>query len=244
MLINALVALLASTAAFAAPAVKRQSSDLIKDLELAGSAVARNQILAKNGGNSSFMFDFANPPEGAGLSSPAGKVVQANGGTFPALVGVDASLTLVTIQPCGLILPHTHPRADEFIVVTQGEIFTQFIAETGAVLITNELKTLGSTLFPKGSIHLVYNPTCQPAQVVAAFNSNDPGVSFVANNLFELKDSQVIAALGGDAVVSGADLESIRKAIPHPVATGVEQCLQKCGIKPYTKRSMKEVFGQ
>jgi Cupin len=252
MLLNALLALLASTAALAMPVnndiVKRQAplnqTELILALEQAGSAVARNQLLAQNGGNASFVFDFANPPAAAVVASPAGKLISATSGSFPALVDVNAALAVVTIEPCGLILPHLHPRADEFVLVTQGQIFTQFIAETGAVLVSNTLNTLGSTLLPKGSIHLEYNPTCAPATFVAAFNSNDPGVSFVAANFFSLEDQLVIASLGGDAVVSGADLASIQAAIPQGLATGVQACVQKCGIQPYAKRSLKEVFGQ
>jgi len=243
MLFNALLALLASTA-LATPIVKRDAtSDLIAKVEAAGSAAARNQVLAANGGNASFVFDFANPPPAAVVSSPAGKLIVASGASAPFLTDIDAALGVVTIQPCGLILPHLHPRGDEFIITTQGQIFTQFIAETGAVLVSNTLNTLGSTLFPKGSIHLEYNPTCEPATFIAAFNTNDPGVSFVAANLFSFEDQLVIASLGGDAAVSGADLASIRKALPEGLATGVAQCVQKCGIKPFSKRSLKEVYG-
>jgi oxalate decarboxylase/phosphoglucose isomerase-like protein (cupin superfamily) len=250
MLVQTLVALLASTAALAAPLSetpakvdKRDAtSDLITQLKAANGAVARNQILAA-GGNASFTFDFTNPPAAAVVSGPAGKLVQATGSTAPFLTDVDAAMAIVTIEPCGLILPHLHPRGDEFVLVIEGEVYTQFIAETGAVLIENELKTLGATLLPKGSIHLEYNPTCKPATFVAAFNTNDPGVSFVAANLFSLEDQLVIAALGGDAVVSGADLASIRHALPKGLATGVAECVKKCGIKPYSKRSLKEVYG-
>jgi oxalate decarboxylase/phosphoglucose isomerase-like protein (cupin superfamily) len=251
MFVNALIALLASTAVLAAPLSgtptkieKRDAtSDLIAKLRAADSHAAANQILAATG-NASFTFDFANPPPAAVVSSPAGKLIAATGGVAPFLTGINAAMGLVTIQPCGLILPHLHPRADEFIIVTEGEVFTQFVTEAGGALITNDLKTLGATLFPKGSVHLEFNPTCEPASFIAAFNSNDPGVSFVAATLFSLEDQLVIAALGGDAVVSGADLDTIRHAIPAGLATGVSQCLQKCGMKSYSKRSLKEVFGQ
>src|SRR6202035_3912998 len=116
-----------------------------------------------------FAFDFANPPAAAVVATPGGKLIAANGETFPYLTGLKTSLAIVEVSPCSLILPHLHPRAEEFILVTQGEFFTQFIAETGAPLISNELKTLGSTLFTKGSIHLEYNPTCDTSTFIAAF---------------------------------------------------------------------------
>ena len=244
-MLRMLLPLVVATAAFAAPTiVERQVPPEIISLEQADSAVGRNQILAANGGNASFVFDFTNPPAGALVSGPAGNLTIANGQTAPFLVDIDASLAVVEVGPCGLILPHLHPRGDEFIIVTEGEIFTQFISETGAVVVTNTLKKWGSTLFPKGSIHLDYNPTCEPAAFVAAFNSNDPGVTFVAASFLSLEDQLVVASLGGDSVVSGADLETIRQHLPPPVAVGVAQCLKQCKIQPYAKRSMREAFGK
>jgi hypothetical protein len=247
-MLRVLLPLLAATAAFAAPAiVKRQTAPvtpaLIVDLETADSAVERNQILVANGGNASFVFDFAHPPAGAVAgagSGSVGNVTLASAATAPFLVGLDAALALAQVGPCGLVLPHIHPRADEFIIVTEGQFFTQFITENGASLITNTLNQWGSTIFPKGSIHLEWNPTCHPASFVAAFNSNDPGISFVASNFVGLDDPVVIAALGGDGIVSGADLDSIRQHLPPPVAVAVESCLSSCGI---SKRSLND-FGK
>ena len=244
-MLRTLLPLMAAAAAFAAPAiVERQVPSEIISLEQADSAVGRNQILAANGGNASFAFDFKNPPSGALVSSVAGNLTIANAQTAPFLVDIDSSLAIVEVAPCGMVLPHLHPRADEFIIVTEGEFFTQFVAETGAVLVTNTLKKWQSTLYPKGSIHVQYNPTCEPASFVAAFNSNDPGVSFVATSFLSLEDQLVVASLGGDSVVSGADLESIRQHLPAPVAVGVKECLKQCKIQPYAKRSLKEVFGK
>jgi len=243
MLLNVVLGLLATTAALAAPTKRDATSDLITKLGQTNGAVARNQILAQ-GGNASFAFDFANPPPNAVISSPAGKLVTASGQTFPALTGFPISLAIVTVEPCGLVLPHIHPRAEEFAFVTEGHLFTQFLAETGAALVSNDLQKYGGTMFPRGSIHLEYNPECTRASFVAAFNDNDPGVSFVAPGLFSLEDQLVIATLGEDAVVSGKDLESIRQAIPLGLATSVEYCLKKCNIKPHPKRSLAEVFAQ
>jgi hypothetical protein len=248
MLLN-LLPLLVASAVLAVPAPQNvvdnnAPSTLELDLEQADTAVARNQILAANGGNASFAFDFANPPQGVPIVSAAGNVTLADVATAPFLTGLDASLAVFHVEPCGLILPHLHPRADEFVIVTEGQIFTQFIAESGATLVTNTLNQFGATIFPKGSIHLEYNPTCYPATFIGAFNANDPGTSFVAANFLSLEDNLVIADLGGDSIVSGSDLESIRAHIPPPVAVGVAQCLSTCKIQPYAKRSLKEVFAR
>jgi hypothetical protein len=249
MLVNVLLTLLASATALALPTgesahVKRDAiTDTITALKAANNAVERSLILAK-GGNSSFGFDFNNPPSSAVVSSPAGKLVIADGSTFPALTGIRAALAVVNVDPCAVILPHTHPRSEEFALVVQGALQSQFITETGSIVVSNNLTTWQSILFPQGSIHYEYNADCTPATFVAAFNDNDPGTSFIVPNFFSLDDQIVIAAVGGETVVSGADLESIRHALPQGLATGVEQCLQKCNIKQYGKRSMAEVLGR
>lgn len=215
--------------------------DLTAALKAADTAVQRNQILASKG-NSSFMFDFAKPPPAAVISTPPGKLISANPATAPFLVGVDFSMAIVEVGPCGLVLPHLHPRNEEFILVTEGEFVTQFIAESGAALVTNDLKKWGSTLFPRGSIHLEYNPTCQPSTFVASFNGADAGISFIAANFFSLEEQLVIADLGGETIVSGKDLETIKHAIPAGIAVGVQECMTKCGIHPNKKRSLVEAL--
>ena len=148
MLLNIFLTLLALTTGLALPLrdprsfpkVKRDTSDLLTQLHNANTALERTLILAK-GGNASFTFDFINPPNGSASVFPAGKLIKANGATFPALTGVASSLVVATVGPCGLVAPHLHPRGDEFVVVTEGRLFTQFLSETGSILVTNELST-------------------------------------------------------------------------------------------------------
>jgi oxalate decarboxylase/phosphoglucose isomerase-like protein (cupin superfamily) len=250
MLVNVLLALVASASALALPlndntlAKRDATTDTIAALKAANSAVERSLILAK-GGNASFGFDFGNPPTtSAVIKSPGGKLTIADGATFPALTGVNAALAIVNVDPCAVILPHTHPRSEEFALVVEGQLKSQFITETGSIVVTNTLKTWQSILYPQGSIHYEYNAECKPATFVAAFNDNDPGTSFIVPNFFSFDDQVVIASVGGETVVSGADLASIRHAIPQGLAAGVEQCLKKCNIKPFAKRSIAEVLAR
>jgi len=230
------------------PLEKRQSSgvnatDLPTQLLLAQTDVERIALLAA-GGNQSFVFDFANPAPGTQPPpSAGGSVVAASGATFPALIGRQSAAAIFTLNACGLVPPHTHPRSNEFIIVTQGTVFTQFITETGSLLITNNLTTYSGTLFPQGSIHLEFNPTCEKAVFTAGFNDNDPGVSSIAANFLAFDPELIGANLGGDQVVSGADLENIRAGLPTDTIIAVADCLKACGIQPNGKRSLKEVFG-
>jgi hypothetical protein len=152
-------------------------------------------------------------------------------------------MAVISLDACAMVAPHLHPRADEFIIVTNGTIFAQLITENGAVLNSNNLTAYDATLFPKGSIHVEVNPTCEPATIVAAFNDNDPGTTLIAPNFFSLEDQAVIATLGGETTFSGADLASVEHAIPASAVYQVAECVERCGIKQNKKRSIADVVG-
>jgi hypothetical protein len=97
--------------------------------------------------------------------------------------------------------------------------------------------------FPQGSIHLQFNPTCEKAVFLAGFNDDDPGVSNIAANFLAFDPELVGATLGGDTVVSGADLATFEQGLPKDAVIAVQDCLSMCGIKTNAKRSLKEVFG-
>ena len=52
------------------------------------------------------------------------------------------------------------------------------------------------TVWPQGAIHFEFNNNCEPAVFVSALNSDDPGVSTIANNFFSLSPDIVNATLG------------------------------------------------
>src|SRR5277367_2920180 len=230
MQLQIILSLLFAATAFSAPQPelleKRQSSgvnetDLATQLVLAQTDVERIGLLAA-GGNQSFVFNFANPPPGTQPPPGAGgSVVLASGATFPALIDRQSGAAVFTLNACGLVPPHTHPRSNEFIIVTEGTVFTQFITESGSLLITNNLTTWSGTIFPQGSIHLEFNPTCEKAVFTAGFNDNDPGVSNVAANFLSFDPELIGANLGGDQVISGADLENISAGIPKDTVIAV-----------------------
>lgn len=218
--------------------------DLHTQLVLAPTDAARTLLLAKLGGNESFVFDFGNPPNGSVAKGAGGQIVQAVSATFPPLVGRNSGAFVFTINPCGMVPPHFHPRSDEFFVVIQGTIFAQFLTETGSALITNNITTHQGQLLPAGAIHLQWNPTCQTAMFVSGFNDNDPGASFLAPGILGFETDLVDSTFGGEMVISGADLESIKHSLPAGAVISVGDCLTRCGIKPNTRRSVSEVLGR
>ncbi|GAB7363700.1 hypothetical protein MBLNU230_g4268t1 [Neophaeotheca triangularis] len=201
------------------------NADLLNQLQLAPVATDRIALLA----DSDFKFDFQSPPTGATTSGKGGSTVRADRATFPALIGTGVGMTVGFIGPCGFNTPHTHPRSSEINLIVQGKLATEFQAENGARVVTDELSKFQMTVFPQGALHTEFNPDCEDAVFVAGFASEDPGVLQAAQSLFGLGEDVVKAALAVDAF-NGADLDEFRQLIPANVALGVEQCLAKCGI--------------
>ena len=81
------------------------------------------------------------------------------------------------LGPCGLNLPHTHPRATEINFSVNSTLRAGVLVENGARFIDVEIRPGTAAVFEVGAIHYEMNPTCEPAMFVAGFNSEDPGVS-------------------------------------------------------------------
>jgi hypothetical protein len=134
------------------------------------------------------------------------------------------------LGPCGFNTPHTHPRGTELNVPVVGGLRTSIILENGARVINANITTFQMHVFPQGAIHQEFNPDCGETIFVAGFNNEDAGTSQVADNFFRLPSDVITAAVGGNIVVDGRDIEQFRSMIPHNVAIGVESCLRKCGL--------------
>ncbi|KAB2575547.1 Spherulin-1A [Lasiodiplodia theobromae] len=235
-----------STTSAAAPAPTVDNTALIEKLKDAPRAIDRFKLLLTKDGKGQELlppdelqkviaFDFtANVDPGKGKGG-ALKSAQIN--NFPILTDLGISTTVGFLGPCGLNTPHTHPRATEFLTLVEGEkLGFGFIVENGLVADGNNaeaagsLGRLGGAVFPIGSIHYQFNPTCKNATFVATLTNEDPGTSQMAQNFFGLNGDIVQATLGFPEQLDGADLESFKANIPANVALGVEQCLQTCNI--------------
>jgi hypothetical protein len=200
---------------------------LLQVLREAPTQAERIHLLKARGGQNAFKFDFNNPPEKSIADGRGGEVISADGNSFPATFDTGLSLALVNLEPCGIFAPHIHPRADENIIVQQGYVRTQFLDGDGTPLVTTSLGERQSTVFPKGSIHFEFNPTCQPTTFVSAFNSDDPGLILVAPSLLSLDDQAVSGALGNPRL-DGSQIYSIKDAVPQDAVVSVQQCLISC----------------
>jgi hypothetical protein len=138
---------------------------------------ATGGLLPANQLRSNIVFDF-NTVAG----DRAGKIAAAVAPTFPILVDQDISTVVAFLNPCSLLVPHTHPQI-ESLVVAQGNLTTGTLIPglvgpgQGTGEIVQNLTAFQGTVFPAGAIHYQVNPTCQPAVFVSSLSSSDPGTT-------------------------------------------------------------------
>ena len=236
---------IAATAISASPIVSRANTttpnppvntDLITQIELAPSSVDRFTLIM-NQGPEYHKFDFnpaANPAVKPGANKGAGGQGDlATRKNFPALIDLGIAASVGFLNPCGMNTPHVHPRATEFLTIAEGDnVKTGFILENGLTTpMTTTLSRFQGTIFPQGSIHYEFNDNCAPAIFIAGFNSEDPGLSSIAQNFFGLDPDIVDADLGFPRQLDGTNIAQFAKTIPPSFALGAKECLDKCGIK-------------
>ncbi|KAJ6452498.1 RmlC-like cupin domain-containing protein [Mycena sanguinolenta] len=175
------------------------------------------------------VFDSNN--QKAAVNASGGSILLATVDNFPILEELGISGAVSLVEPCGLNIPHSHPRASEILVVVEGIMDTGFVQENGFnTAIQTSLGQYQATVFPMGSIHYLYNPTCSPAVFVAALNNEDPGRSDIATSYWMLPSEVVDAALGFPETIGASTIDAWRSHLPVNLAAGVDSCLQACGL--------------
>lgn len=96
-------------------------------LALAATEEQRLNLLVPDPTNiSNLTFQFANNS----VVRPTGGTIElASVSVFPALLGTNVAMAIGFVNPCGLNVPHTHLRANEFLTVIQGQMVSGVIAE-------------------------------------------------------------------------------------------------------------------
>jgi len=175
------------------------------------------------------VFDYNNQAAAAGAKG--GSILLATVENFPILEELGISNAISLVEPCGLNIPHLHPRANEFFTVIDGILDTGFVMENGFnAEVETQLGKFQGTIFPMGSIHYQQNPTCSPAAFVAALNSEDPGRSDIATSYWMLPADVIDAALGFPETIGGGNIDAWRAHLPVNLAAGVDSCLKACGL--------------
>ncbi|KAJ7082936.1 spherulin-1B precursor [Mycena belliarum] len=175
------------------------------------------------------VFDFNNQAPVSGAKG--GSILLATVDNFPILQGLGVAGAVAMVEPCGLNIPHSHPRADEIITVVDGMLDAGFVQENGFnSVVQTQMGKFQATVFPMGSIHFQQNPTCNPAVFVAALNSEDPGRSDIGTSFWMLPSDIVNAALGFPETIGGGNIDAWRVHLPTELAAGVDSCLAACGL--------------
>lgn len=199
-----------------------------------------------------------NPPDATNLTftfvnntvhkKTGGTIALGTAVNFPALIGTNVAQAIGWVNPCGLNVPHSHPRANEWLTVVRGKLvgglaleandgsFGDLVGQPDTVskplpLVNVTMNPFTGMLFPKGQTHWQFNPTCEPAVFTAAFDSSDPGRLQVARNFFSnYPDAVISTSLGGSEVLAAEDIEKIRHSIPNAYATILEECAKRCNL--------------
>jgi hypothetical protein len=133
------------------------------------------------------------------------------------------TMNYATVGPCGVLLPHVHPRANEYFVVVEGEVDFGYMPEIGLLQknvpspnIVGKLKKFMGTFFPQGSIHYQLNNStdCAPATILATLSSEDPGTTTV----FQMPS--------GNATRS--DPDDVRPLLPASIVSILDACNARC----------------
>jgi hypothetical protein len=140
------------------------------------------------------------------------------------------------IAPCGLNVPHLHPRANEFLTVVDGLLIGAFVLEedqlhSGAIpSVEMTLTNFTGMLFPKGHIHWQFNPTCENATFAAGFDNNDEGRVQVAQTFFSIDANVIETATGNQAFLGPSQLATLRNNIPPAFSEQIEACAVACKL--------------
>jgi len=170
-----------------------------------------------------FVFNLTSSESASSGYGGSARVLNVD--NFPVLSGEGLAYTLITMEACGVNLPHVHPRATELAFYISGGVMRfGFTEENGGRAIVNDIMPGQVVVVPQGLIHYAQNLDCKPAQFISAFNSEDPGVLTVSTRTFALPDEVLTVTFNQ----SPDEVEALRKGLPNTVAKGREECLRRC----------------
>jgi hypothetical protein len=92
--------------------------------------------------------------------------------------------------------------------------------EGSNIQLTAVLDQYEGVIFPQGSIRYEFNDDCELAVFIAAFGSDDPGLSRVAQNFFGLDPINVDADLGFTDFLDRTNTARFEASIPLAFALG------------------------
>ncbi|CAF0976194.1 unnamed protein product [Rotaria sordida] len=177
--------------------------------------------------NKNYIFTYSNGT-GPGFSyGDGGLIAAASVRNWPALINQGVSMVVLYLKPCGLNLPHIHPRATTISYVAKGIIRTGSWSENTGQFHAITLKAGQGTTFPAGALHFEQNIGCDDAIVVAAFNSEDPGTAQLTEGIKVLPLDILTTSFGSE---SQYQIDQLRRNFPKTPIKGIASCYKACGL--------------
>lgn len=100
----------------------------------------------------------------------------------------------VTIEPCGVIGAHIHPRGTEWGYIISGNFEFGIFLENGTHLPVFYSPGEG-VVIPQGSVHYARNTGCSNAEIVVIFDHPSPSVVYVGQALSTFEPVYVDSAI-------------------------------------------------
>lgn len=125
-----------------------QNLKLVGDLKMMGTQLDRLVLLPDDA--TDWTFDFH--AQRNYTFKPA-SVVNANTASWPTVDGNKMTMAMIQLGPCGMLAPHFHPRASNYVLAVQGETHTYAVEENYARVMKTVLTPGKMTIFPQGAIH-------------------------------------------------------------------------------------------
>ena len=100
----------------------------------------------------------------------------------------------VTIEPCGVIAAHIHPRGTEWGYVIAGKFEFGLFLENGTHL-TVAYNPGEGVVIPQGTVHYARNLACCDASIVVVFDHPDPAVVYVGQALSDMPSLYLDSAI-------------------------------------------------
>ncbi|KAH8948711.1 hypothetical protein BDL97_11G107300 [Sphagnum fallax] len=148
-------------------------------------------------------------------SGPGGVRAAVNTKNFPATTSEGITVVRFEMVPCGVNVPHTHPRASELLsLISGGPLQVGFIDTAGNAHL-DIIHAGDSTLFPRGLLHFEINLGTENATYVSALNSQNPGTLNAGASLFRVPELTLATALNTEYSV----LKKIAKSISSDLTT-------------------------
>ncbi|KAJ1407097.1 RmlC-like cupin domain superfamily [Sesbania bispinosa] len=103
---------------------------------------------------------------------------------FPGVNGLGISAARIDVGENGSVPMHTHPGANEIVIIVKGQLTAGFITPT-ALYVKKTLKPGDIIIFPQGQLHFLVNSGVGKATAFSAYSSPNPGVQLLDLLLFD-----------------------------------------------------------